>query len=63
MLQGCVPCSSCVFIFSLVTVATDIRSDYVQESLDLTLVDSDTKEGLGGTSGFRCLTPDLGSDP
>lgn len=28
---------------------------YVQESLDLTLVERDTSDGLGGTSGLRCL--------
>lgn len=29
--------------------------DYVQESLDLTFVERDTSDGLGGTSGLRCL--------
>lgn len=39
------------------------RADYVQESLDLTFVERDTKEGLGGTSGLRCLTPVRGNEP
>lgn len=37
---------------------------YVQESLDLPfVVDRDTMEGLGGTSGLRYLKAALGSEP
>lgn len=32
-----------------------MRTDYVQVSLDLTFVERDTSDGLGGTSGLRCL--------
>lgn len=38
-------------------------ADYVQESLDLTFVESETTEGLGGTSGLRYLMPVRGSEP
>lgn len=42
---------------------TGQQADYVPESLDLTLVESDTAEGLGGTSGLRYLKPVRGSEP
>lgn len=38
-------------------------SVYVHESLDLTFVERETTEGLGGTSGLRYLALVRGSEP
>lgn len=38
-------------------------ADYVHESLDLTFVERETTEGLGGTSGLRYLMPVRGREP
>lgn len=50
-------------LFLLFVGLTGHGADYVHESLDLTFVERETTEGLGGTSGLRCLKPVRGSDP